>query len=209
MNSAHEQCPKQCTESRLGWVQRVHTLTQAAHTLCVGPAVSRHTRRCVVVVSRCTLGRITRCSARAVSPRPRVSCCAQCRCPSGRITGLLRRIVAPPVSYRSRVACCVATQGRPSATIQNLYRGSPLAARPPSCHDTPNCIVTHPPTARPCARKRCSPRARAGRVMACLSRIAGPPRPYRKALLLAPACLCPCLSRYNTLYRDTRLENGQ
>ena len=205
MNSVPNSDSKQCTESRLGWVQRVHTLTQAVHTLCVGPVVSWHTRRCVVVVSRCTLGRVTRCTARVVSPRPHASCCAQCRCPSGRIAGLLRRIVAPPAPYRSRVA----TQGCPSTMIQNLYRGSPPVAKPPSCHDTPNCIVTHPPMARPCARKRCSPRARAGRVVACLSRIAGSPRPYRKALLRAPACLCPCLSRYNTLYRDTRLENGQ
>ena len=182
------------------------------------------------------------CSAHLPCRRPcRALCCTPCRtpchqAPAGAAASLVAASSVVSCATRSyRGACpavsqhCIATQpaARPSSChdtndcivthptsqasllsrYNRLYRDTPQ--RPGrSCHDTIDCITTHP-TSQATRERYHMPLRAAGRVVACLGRIAGPPRSYRKALLHAPTRLCPCLSRYNTLYRDTRLENGQ
>ena len=138
------------------------------------------------------------------------ACCALCltlcRCARHQVARLLRCIVAPLASYHSLVARCVATQGRPSAMIQNLYRGSPLTARPPSCHNTPQLYRDTPPNGQAMrTRARLLPCAWAGCVAGLpLGRVTGfPPRsyrgcarPYRGRVLLVP---CACYEPFVTI----------
>ena len=122
MNNVPNSDSKQCTESRLGWV---HTLNPGC---ALGPpyhgvpgAMSWPCCSARPAVSQCKPVRI------AVHARPyRVLYCPR------RVVG--QGAVSRAVS-RNKAA--------PSTTIQNLYRGSPLVARSPSCHDTNDCIVNH------------------------------------------------------------------
>ena len=157
---------KQCTKSRLSWVHQVHTLAQPVHTSrahcakagrvtsCGRPC--RRPRRpyrghvagptlailwlCVAVLMRALLRAVSR-------------------------TILSRKVPchAPPASYRGP-PCAVSRlsgdttqqpshalyrdpQGLPPAVIQFVSRLS--LARPCSCHDTIDCIMTHPQPVNP------------------------------------------------------------
>ena len=141
MNSAPNSDCKQCTESKLGRVHSVHTLNPGyAHTTralhlgrvtapCCNAhwAVLQRAWPCRSVVSPAH----PRC---VVAPRSRYKNCITTQTSVARTTHRVARAAARIARrwapYRSHVARCVVTQGRPSATIQNLYHDSPPATRP-------------------------------------------------------------------------------
>ena len=157
-DSVHEQCPKQCTESRLGWVHRVHTLnpscTPTARALRLGRAHNVHWAPCRGVhwaVSwppprpyrgrarpcRCPHARTgVPCRSTVLRPSVMIQNCIATLTPAARhVAPAAARVAGRWASYRSHVAHCVVTQGRPPATIQCLYRDSPTSqAARERCH---------------------------------------------------------------------------
>ena len=150
------------------------------------------------------------CVQRRVAARTG-QCPALCRGPCRRtcrsVHWLCRRPCRPPCH-------------RPPVTIQNLYRDTNpcrahcmpcCCAHEPwlsPCHDTKNCIATHPCGQAPRARYPSPLRVgRPCRSAAALCRRVVSQRfwPYR-TWPCAPSCL---VARYNLLYRDPKLENGQ
>ena len=129
MNSVQNNDPEQCTESKLGWVHQVNTLTQAAHPLRVHSSRWAPCRcplpGCIMVEPGCVTARkltlAHRVAALCRAPRSRYKNCivtlasaARCVEPAAaRIAAPLRRVAKRWVLYRSRVMHCVATQGRP------------------------------------------------------------------------------------------------
>ena len=111
--------------------------------VCTGPYRGPLIGRIVVGSQACT-GRVVAVSWH-MGTVSQGACCAFRATPccnlSDSIALLLRYIVEHARPYRIVVA-------RHVAACLALH----LAVRPPSCHDTPICIATHPPTARPCAR---------------------------------------------------------
>ena len=189
-NSGSEQCP----ESKLGWVHRVHTLgSSCAHT-----APRPGAQRALGAMSWCTGRRI---AGHALPCRGRVT--ARTCALALRVTALLP---LPPITIQN----CFATQSIPCAHrapyriaghVAVLYH-SPAAL----CCDTtiapqPQynfCIATTPNQAM---RARCrTPRAQAGRIMACLNRIVAHARPYRGRVL---AVSWPLQLRPSQLSHDT------
>ena len=173
------------------------------HIVALSPSVSH---LCLAVSQACTsrvvahrfrvAGRLLRVVSHA-GPRCVARRATPCRSPSGIIARLLRRIMAHARSYRNavarRVAACLAIHS---------------AARLPSCHDTPICIATHPPTARLCEHAPLAPRT--GRTCHRAS------WPCHSVLLRASpavsrahACLSSSVSLYNSLYSDPAQVNGQ
>ena len=113
---------------------------------------------------------------------------------SSRPARALLRVSQLPALYRG------ASPGR--VTLVSLYNP---AAKPPSCHDTIYCIVIHSPSNQTLA---CAPLA-----LARGPAVSQPNWPYHGVPLRTPACPLgcvarpgtqrPCLSRYNTVYRDS------
>ena len=136
MNSVRDSDSEQCTESKLGWVHHVHTLTQAArpgraHSACWAPCRGPLPDRIVVEPGRVTMR--MRTLARHVAalchpPRSRYKNCIgtlapaarRVERPAARVAMPLRRVPGPCVLYRSPWMHCIMTQGRSSATIQGF-----------------------------------------------------------------------------------------
>ena len=136
---------KQCTESRLGQVHSVHTpMAQAVRTLRPGPAMSWHTRRCVVA----SPGRIVAFLSTVLQRAQAVS-----------------QAVSRAVS--SRASCAVSWRiAEPYRSPGLLYR---TQSRPPQQRYN-FCIVTHSWPGR--TRVHChTPLRAAGRVVAHADRI--------------------------------------
>ena len=131
MDSVPNSDSEHCTESRLGQVHSVHTpMAQAARwtdrivahqALCRG-RVAAHARLyrtlCVWAMLQCPR------PPRVVAP-PR---------------GLLRSVSQAPRSCRRPAQPYRSTTARRVVACLTIH----LKARPPSCHDTNDCIVTHP-----------------------------------------------------------------
>ena len=151
MNSVPNSDSEQCTESKLGWVHRVHTQrTLAARTVGPGHTHCAQTER---IAPRPRPHRVVlwRAVCRIASPAPDLSQAPSavswpCRCTHSHAGSAVSWCI------RRRVVAYLATR---------------LAAKPPSCHDTivcimtllanqtarlsryKDCIVTQPPAARP------------------------------------------------------------
>ena len=125
MNSDPNSDCKQCTESKLGRVHRVHTLNPD----CMHTAPRPHSRRALGAVSWLRFGCV------AVRTR-RVAGCVACACAPCRRP------------LRSQYKNSIATQTSAARVAALLRRIADLGAlcrvaRPLSCHDTNDRIVTH------------------------------------------------------------------
>ena len=143
MNNVSNNDSEQCTESKLGWVHRVHTQwTLAGRTLRAHSAQAGRVATCrgrTSAVSQHVVGRVV-----AVSQACRYAHASLSKLPSVTIQvciaiSYLPRAVShacPAVSQplHDRVVACLAT--KPSSQAS-------------SCHNITNCIVTHSPVARP------------------------------------------------------------
>ena len=185
MNSDPNSDSEQCPESKLGQVHRVHT----QRTLATRNAPRPRTRRALGSVSwpHFSVSQVVSC----VSPHARTRWCAVSQslglpCCNPTIatqnlchdTTLAMRAVSLTLLrvsqrscavshgavtlYSSRVAGCVATQGRPSTTIQNFYPYSPPAIKPCAC-----TLSLGPRVGLPCCRASWLCRGRV-MVVSCL-----------------------------------------
>ena len=146
MNSIPNSDSKQCPESKLGWVHRVHTqgLGCTRTALCRGAqgVVLWRVKRRILAPGRRIMapghrivapGLHVRRSPPAVSPPPPVTIQKLYRDPT--LPRALRAMLLmhSAVSQRARchvigrVARCIATQRSPLAMIQHLYRDSPAS----------------------------------------------------------------------------------
>ena len=168
-------------------------------------------------------GRVADCVARARAPcrrplRSRYKNCITTQTSARRVAALLHHVTG-----RS----CVVSHGAPApcrrALLRCIVAPSVLCrdARPPSCHDTNDRIVTHLSGQAMCARSAASPERRpvVSQVFLAVSwschdmllALSWPCHDVLLAISWPPCCApSPALSRYNLLYRDpAHNENGQ
>ena len=141
MNSDSNSDSEQCTESKLGRVHRVHTLNPSCARIAPMPCAQR---RVVAHWASCRgrfVGRVTRCVAAPVVP---------CRC---------SRAPCPRAVSHALLPCHSSSAPCHRALLRHIAAPGVLCrdARPPSYHDTNDCIVTHLSGQAPRARSPLAP----------------------------------------------------
>ena len=139
MNSYPNSGCKQCSEPKLGWVHSAHTQgTQAVRMLHPGRTHASRWAQCHGPLRSCrsTCRALAVSCAVAMSPHACTHCCAVSQ-------GVGRHIAA-------HLTRCVATKGRPPATIQTIVSRHTLVASPCACAQTGRVLAPAGHIAAPC-----------------------------------------------------------